>query len=208
MKQNRQATTAEEIAESIDGRTMRRNRNRSAVIAALLDMIREGNLHPGAAEIAERAGVSHRSIFRYFDDLNDLVRTAIDQAFRDADPLSSIPELGTGDFDERVAALVDARLALFDLVSGPMQLARMRAYSIPSIDAEFAAVAELFRQQIREQFAPELASVDRPEREYLVDGALVITSHDSFSSHTRLLGSSRERIRAAWITAVSALMRH
>lgn len=207
MKQNRQAITVGEAEEPIDGRTMRRNRNRSAVIAALLEMIREGNLHPGAAEIAERAGVSHRSIFRYFDDLNDLVRTAIDQAFRDAEPLSSIPELGTGDFDERVAALVDTRLALFEFVSGPMQLARMRAYSIPSIDAEFAAVAEAFRQQIREQFASELATVQRPEREYLVDGALVVTSYDAYSTHCRLLGSSRERIRAAWIAAVSALMR-
>jgi AcrR family transcriptional regulator len=207
MKKNRTVTVVDESDGSTDGRTMRRTRNRTAVISALLEMIREGNLHPGAAEIAERAGVSHRSIFRYFDDLNDLVRTAIDQAFRDAQPLSSIRELGSGDFDERVAALVDTRLALFEFVNGPMQLAKMRAYSIPSIDTELAAVAEHFREQIREHFATELAGVDRPEREYLVDGALVLTGYDSYSTHIRLLGSSRERIRAAWIAAIGALMR-
>ncbi len=37
--------------------------------------------------------------------------------------------------------MVDARLALFEHVDGAMQLARMRAYSIPTIDEEIAIVA-------------------------------------------------------------------
>ena len=97
--------------------TMRRNRNRTAVITALLEMIREGDLHPGAAEIADRAGVSHRSIFRYFDDLDDLVRTAIDQAFQDAAPLSTIPDRVPRPSEHRIADLVDERLALFTTTS-------------------------------------------------------------------------------------------
>lgn len=208
MKQNRQVSVRSPLDEPVDGRTQRRNRNRTAVITSLLDMIREGNLHPGAAEIAERAGVSHRSVFRYFDDLNDLVRTAIEQAFLDAQPISSIPAVGSGTFDERVRSLVDSRLALYDSVDGPMQLARTRAYSIPSIDSELAAIAELFREQIRAHFAEELAGVERPDRGYIVDGVLVLTGYDAYSAHRRLLGSSHERIRAAWITAVSALLRH
>ena len=118
----------------VDGRTLRRTRNRTAVIAALLEIIREGNLRPGASEIADRAGVSHRSIFRYFDDLDDLVRTAIDHAFEQAGPMADIPDIGSGSFDERIARFVDARLALFESVDGTMQLARMRAPSIPSIE--------------------------------------------------------------------------
>ena len=186
---------------------MRRTRNRIAVITALLDMIREGDLHPGAAEIADRAGVSHRSIFRYFDDLDDLVRTTIDQAFQDAGPLSTIPDAGSGTLDQRVAALVDARLALFAFVDGPMQLARMRSYSIPSIDVEIAMVAEQFRVQIAEHFAAELTERPHPEREFVVDAILVLTSYDSYAIHTRLLASSTERTRAAWIAAVAALLR-
>ena len=206
MKQTRETTTFRDVADTADGRTMRRHRNRTAVITALLDMIREGDLHPGAAEIAERAGVSHRSIFRYFDDLDDLVRTTIDQAFLDAAPLSSIPDVGDGTLDERVAAVVDARLALFASVDGPMQLARMRSYTIPSIDDEIAAIAEHFRKQLHQHFAPELSAVDHPDREYIVDGILVLTSYDSYSIHLRLLASSPERMRASWITGVSALL--
>jgi AcrR family transcriptional regulator len=207
MKQTRQTTAHREVADSADGRTMRRHRNRTAVITAMLDMVREGDLHPGAAEIAERAGVSHRSIFRYFDDLDDLVRTTIDQAFRDAEPISSVPDLGHGTLDERVATMVDARLALYDHVDGPMRLARMRSYTIPSIDDEIASIADSFRLQLHQQFAPELSGVDRPEREFIVDSILVLTSYDSYAMHLRLLASSHERMRASWITGVSTLLR-
>ena len=191
----------------VDGRTRRRTRNRTAVISALLAMIREGDLHPGAAEIAERAGVSHRSIFRYFDDLDDLVRTAIDQAFQDAAPLSAVPDIGHGSLSERIERFVDARLELFAFVDGTMQLARMRAYSIPSIDAEIAVIAEQFRVQIGEHFATELGAVEHATREFLVDAVLVLTSYDSYTIHLRLLGSSVERIRTAWTTGLTALLK-
>lgn len=206
MKQTRQTPVLMAHDAAIDGRTMRRTRNRTAVITALLDMIREGDLHPGAAEIADRAGVSHRSIFRYFDDLDDLVRTAINQAFQDAAPLSTIPDPGSKALDQRIAELVDARLPLFASVDGAMQLARMRAYSIPSIDEEIAVIAEQFRLQIGEHFATELALQPQHERAFIVDAVLVLTSYDAYTIHTRLLASSADRIRAAWITALTALL--
>ena len=190
----------------VDGRTLRRTRNRTAVIAALLAIIREGNLRPGASEIADRAGVSHRSIFRYFDDLDDLVRTAIDHAFAEAGPLADIPEIAVGPADERIARFIDARLTLFENVDGAMQLARMRAPSIPSIDEGIAEIAELFRAQIAEHFAAELTSLSDAERPLLVDGVLVLTSYDSFTIHRRLLGSDVDRIRAAWACALTSLL--
>jgi AcrR family transcriptional regulator len=198
--------TAALTDQHVDGRTLRRTRNRAAVIAALLEIIREGNLRPGASEIADRAGVSHRSIFRYFDDLDDLARTAIDHAFEEAGPLADVPDIGSGSLDERTASFVDARLALFESVDGAMQLARMRAPSIPSIDEGIAEIAVLFKTQITEHFARELAEVDDDDRDLLVEGVLVLTSHDSFAIHRRVLGNDIERIRAAWRCALGAML--
>lgn len=199
-------TTTTDVAESIDGRTMRRNRNRAAVIAALLTMIREGDLHPGAAEIADRAGVSHRSIFRYFDDLDDLVRTTIDHAFIDASSLAAISDIGTGTLAERVGAFVQSRIALFESVDGPMQVARMRAATIPSIDVEIALIAEQFRQQIAEHFATELTGFSDDDRANIVDGVLVATSYDSFTIHLRLLHHDIDQLRSGWTTVLVALL--
>ena len=41
-----------------DGRQLRRRRNREAVVEALLDLYREGNLRPSTEEIAARSGLS------------------------------------------------------------------------------------------------------------------------------------------------------
>ena len=203
--------TADEItigtdSERVDGRTLRRTRNRTAVIVALLEIIREGNLHPGASEIADRAGVSHRSIFRYFDDLDDLVRTSIDHAFAEAGPLADIPEIGEGPLPQRIDTFVDARLGLFALVDGTMQLARMRAASIPSIDEGIAEIAELFRTQIAQHFAAELGALSSEDRPLIVDGILVMASYDSYTIHRRLLHSDVDRVRKAWIAAITAML--
>ena len=192
--------------EHVDGRTLRRTRNRDAVIVSLLDIVREGDLHPGASEIADRAGVSHRSIFRYFDDLDDLVRTSIDHAFVEARPLTEIPDIGTGRVAERIAAFVDARITLFEHVDGTMQLARIRAHSIPAIDEGIAKTAELFRTQIAAHFERELADMSDQQRSQLIDGILVLTSYDSFTIHIRLLGNDVEQMRGAWVAAVTAIL--
>ncbi|MSO88210.1 MAG: TetR family transcriptional regulator [Acidimicrobiia bacterium] len=49
------------------------------MIEALLDLYRAGNLAPRTEEIAERASISTRSLFRYFDDVDALVREAIER---------------------------------------------------------------------------------------------------------------------------------
>ena len=51
-----------------DGRTVRAERTREALVGALLALLNEGRVRPTASEIAERAGVSERSVFQHFRD--------------------------------------------------------------------------------------------------------------------------------------------
>ena len=71
---SRAAVPTPTTAPPTDGRARRRERNREAVVAALLELYREGRLQPSADEVAERAGVSVRSVFRYLDDTEAMVR--------------------------------------------------------------------------------------------------------------------------------------
>ena len=59
-----------ESNEAEDGRRARRDRNRVAVVDSLLALYAEGDLNPSTDAIALRAGLSPRSLFRYFDDLS------------------------------------------------------------------------------------------------------------------------------------------
>src|SRR5437763_14833951 len=63
-------------APAVDGRTARAHRTRTAVVDALLQLINDGDLRPTAPRIAERAGVSLRSVFQHFTDLEALYAAA------------------------------------------------------------------------------------------------------------------------------------
>src|SRR5215831_14521508 len=58
--------------EKVDGRNARSRRSRDALVAAMLEFVREGNLNPPAPEIARRAHVSRRIVFSHFRDLETL----------------------------------------------------------------------------------------------------------------------------------------
>jgi AcrR family transcriptional regulator len=64
--------TAPSPARHPDGRKQRSERSRLAIVDAMLDLITGGKMEPSAAEIAERAGVSARTVFRHFEEMDSL----------------------------------------------------------------------------------------------------------------------------------------
>lgn len=143
-----------------DGRHQRRARNRAAVVDAILSLFREGNLETSPAEIAERAGVSERSVFRYFDDLDDLRREAIATQLASVEHLREVRAAASDPLHERIAALVDQRITMYDAVGWVGVLTRMRAPVQPLVAAELDAMRASFHRQVAELFAPELTAID------------------------------------------------
>src|SRR4051794_13288243 len=56
-----------------DGRAARSVRTRRAIVDALRALHHEGDLRPTAPRVAERAGVSVRTVWQHFDDLETLL---------------------------------------------------------------------------------------------------------------------------------------
>ena len=90
--------------QRLDGRRVRREQNVDAVVDAMLDLLGEGHLSPGAAAVAERSGVSLRSVFRYFDDMDSLTDRAIARQMERAAPLFDLLD-DSGDLADRAARL-------------------------------------------------------------------------------------------------------
>src|SRR5438045_9710500 len=100
-------------AYEVDGRRLRRTQNRIAAVEALVELFEEGVYQPSTSEIAERAGISPRSLFRYFEDVDDLHRAAIDSQLERAQPLLDLdvsPDTATR---TKIDAIVEARVRLF-----------------------------------------------------------------------------------------------
>ena len=55
-----------------DGRRRRARNNRQRIVAAMIELIGEGHITPGAEDVAARAGVGLRTVFRHFNDMESL----------------------------------------------------------------------------------------------------------------------------------------
>ena len=137
----------------IDGRTLRREENRASVLEALGELYREGLYDPNVAEIAARAGLSQRSLFRYFDDVDDLNRAAIEHMIDSARPL-----LAQGEIDphlplaERIDALVTARMKVYEHIAPAARAIRIGAHKHPILAAQLTTGRAFFRGQVEKAF--------------------------------------------------------
>jgi TetR/AcrR family transcriptional regulator of autoinduction and epiphytic fitness len=181
---------------SSDGRRQRRIQNRDAVIDALVAMIDEGHYQPSAAEIATRAGISPRSLFRYFEDTDDLSRAAVERHFESAGPLFDLDVDASASTEVKIAAVVDARLRLFDAIAPGARVARIVSWRNTVVAERLRDTRAHLRRQVERAFAPELG--DRPEVLDAVDVLLSFESRD-------LLRDSRRR--TALVAALTALLR-
>ena len=55
-----------------DGRHQRSGRSRRRIIEALFELMREGEMSPLAVDVASRAGVGLRTVFRHFEDMESI----------------------------------------------------------------------------------------------------------------------------------------
>jgi AcrR family transcriptional regulator len=147
-----------------DGRTARRNRNRDAVLDAMIALTTETGEEPAIEAVAERAGVSYRSVYRYFDDRTELLLAAIGRLMGEVWPIFDIEHLGEGTFDERLERLIRARIGAYRRLAPLTRLAMRRSVSEPVVTIQFDSVREFLREQIRTQFATELSAVPDAER--------------------------------------------
>lgn len=96
-----------------DGRRLRAQRNRQKVVTAMLELVRDGNMTPAAEEVAVRANVGLRSVFRYFDDMESLVHEMILLVEAEIHPITDHPFMHTST-EGRLLELIDKRIEFFE----------------------------------------------------------------------------------------------
>jgi AcrR family transcriptional regulator len=197
--------TVTDADAEVDGRRLRRERNRLAVVDALLALYRRGNLRPSSAEIAEEAGLSPRSLFRYFDDVDDLCRAAVARQEQEALALLAV-EAAPGDpLEVRVAALACQRLRLFAAIAPAAAVSRIEAPFQPALADELGRSRAYLRRQLRLLFAPELRAMAPEAAEAALAAADVLCSFESYQLLRHAQGLSAARAGAALRTALTAL---
>jgi TetR/AcrR family transcriptional regulator, regulator of autoinduction and epiphytic fitness len=193
------ALTSNELPD--DGRRARRHRSRDLAVDAFLDLLAEGVVRPTAQLVAERSGVSLRSIFRIFDDVETLhTAAAARQLSRVRHLFVDVPATGT--VEERVDAMVDIHDRLYESVA-PIRRAAVRAApeSAP-LREQLGRIRAWQRNEIERVFAPELADAD----EAITDALEVVMTFEAWDQLRTAQERPRPAARAAVTRAALALL--
>ena len=133
---------------SPDGRALRSERSRQVIIDAMLELVGEGNLVPTAQQVAERAEVGIRTVFRHFSEMESLYSTA-DKRLRETYEQSDKPGEVIKLYQEAVRASRNSEKETLSLVlaemyidQGQMEEAMQTLWSIanPSIPAHLLLI--------------------------------------------------------------------
>lgn len=190
----------------VDGRTARRERGRLAAIDATVDLVLEGHSPPTAEQIAERAGISAASLFRYYDNLNLLRQAAAERYFQRYAHLLTIPDVGQGTLDERILRLVESRVELYEATAPMCRFVRYRAVDVPLLDQTVRQTRASRTEEIRRHFAAELARLNPAARDDVVAVISTLTSFESWDQIRNDLGRNESQTRRCWRAALRQIL--
>ena len=166
-------------APAVDGRTARAQRTRDAIVEACVQLVKEGDIRPTAPRIAEQAGVSVRSVFQHFDDLETLFSMVTLRSF---DGLGTLIRPISTDLplDERIDALVSQRVELLEAITPIRRAAAVHAPFSPSIQQGVAAGQSFLRSQVASAFEPELSRIEEARRDHVLHMLTSVTAWPSW----------------------------
>lgn len=152
--------------KAADGRVIRGERNRQTLLDAAYDLIEEGNLAPSAQEIAQRAGVGLRGVFRHFGDMEGL-RAAIDERTSAQGAARFAGGNREGSFRERLLHAVEQHAAAYEDKGNFFRAMQIDRWNSEVLRKSYYRDNHRLRKDL-EDWLPELKSLS-PHRREAVD---------------------------------------
>lgn len=139
---------------SVDGRRVRGEDNRRRIVDALLKLVASGVVSPSADEVAAKAGVGLRTVFRHFADMESLYREISERMTLEILPITQRP-FRSEDWRERLEELVNRRAQVFERLL-PFKIAGdAHRYGSTFLTREQAAIVKTLREALRHAIGPK-----------------------------------------------------
>lgn len=188
-----------------DGRLLRTERSRAKMVKAFFDLVGEGIVHPTAQQVAERADVGIRTVFRHFSDMDTLF-AEVDAMLREQVGSAFLECASEGSLIERATTLVRRRAAVFESLAPYLRATRIYRQRSGYLDHQYT----VFVKQQRSLLLAQLPELEQAPRD-LADAIEVATSFEVWDRlrADQRLGAARamEAVERAVCVLVAELAR-
>lgn len=187
-----------------DGRSARAARTRRAIVDAHLALLNEGELRPTGERIAERAGVSLRTLWSNFKDMEALFAASGVELYERQRPYYRRIDPGLP-LHRRIQEFCRQRVEVLELIAPVARAAQIREPYSPALRQSHRRELDRVRDEINELFAPELdaagAGADR-----LLDALVMSSTFAAWSMLRDLEGLDVGRAHRVMRRTVTALL--
>ncbi|MCW2605766.1 MAG: TetR family transcriptional regulator [Frankiales bacterium] len=159
----------------VDGRTLRAQRTRDAVVTALLSLQEEGDLQPTAQRVAARAGVALRTVYGHFSDMESLW---LEGGRRELTKIAALADVPASDlpFEERLERFCTSRARVLEALLPVMRATRLRRPFSAQLDRNWSLYVSVGDAEVTAVFGPELATLAAPARTALLHALYQVAS--------------------------------
>ena len=176
---------AEKIISTTDGRKLRSEDSKRRIVSAMLELVREGRMAPTAEEVAKRADVGLRTVFRRFRDMESLYAEMSDAIHETVDSIVKEP-LDSRSWRDNLNEMVRQRIKVYDVIMPYRVAAETLKFQSTTLLNRHAGIVRQERQRLLDILPEELLS-DRPLSEAL-EAALSFDMWKQLRNDQRLSG--------------------
>lgn len=138
----------------LDGRRRRSQQSRDRIVAAMMSLVEDGQIHPIAEQVAERAQVGLRSVFRHFKDMDSLffeMTMRLTQAYQPA-----LAPFASAEWRDQLDELMGRRFDIYEKMLPYKTAADAHRHMSVIIQSNYAEISQLLRLRLRAILPPAL----------------------------------------------------
>ncbi len=188
------------VADLPDGRRLRSKRSRRAIIDAAISLMNEDIQAATAQQIAERAEVGIRTLFRHFSDMEALYQAVDDEIRADYEALFLGGERD-GTLDERIRKMVERRAVAYEATRKMCLATKAQLWRSEVLRKSYARNQRGLRKDL-ENWLPELLTDDPLTQE----AANAVASFDMWHRLRADQGLSQNRSIDVIVSMLTAIL--
>jgi AcrR family transcriptional regulator len=189
----------QDVEKVPDGRRLRSERSRQAIIDAMLKLVEEGVLVPTAQQVSERAGVGIRSVFRHFSDMESLFATA-DVVIREQYQGLFGGGDREGSLEERILHAVEQHALAYEAIGNHFLTTKAQLWRYQILREQYARAQRQLRKDL-DDWLPELQTLPADERE-LVDAVASYEHWNRLREHQGLSKTTSIRLTTSLLNRI------